>query len=68
MDFKELYLIMAFMQRETMLQDLYIICADRWDWSIVSASKGLIVSWDSDLTKTFETFLEEYKKVLTNNQ
>ena len=64
MDFKELLLIMKYVQKETMLQDLYIICEDRWDWNIVSSSKGLIISWDSDLTQTFEKFLEEYKKTI----
>lgn len=62
MDFKELMLIMKYVQKETMLQDLHIFCEDRWNWYIVSASKGLIISWDSALTQTFEIFLEEYKK------
>jgi len=66
MDFKELMLIMKYVQKETMLQDLYIMCEDRWDWNIISTSKGLIISWDGALTQTFEIFLEEYKKVLTN--
>ena len=61
MDFKELALIMRYVQKETMLQDLYIMCEDRWDWNIVSASKGTIISWDSDITKTFEEFRKLYK-------
>lgn len=60
MYFKELIKIMEFVQKETQLQDLYIICDDKWNWNIVSDSQGIIRSWDSREVETFEDFKKYY--------
>jgi hypothetical protein len=63
MYFKELIKIMEFIQKETQLEDLYIICQDKWDWNICSDSQGIIMSWDSDTIETFEDFKKYYNTI-----
>lgn len=67
MYFKELIKIIEFIQKETQLEDLYIICDDQWDWFACSDSQGVITSWDSSEVETFEDFIKKRYKTIDND-